>query len=256
MFFQPGMMDFYARIIPESANPATLTPSNGSAIRSHQLRRPSMNKLAPCIAEAIGTFALIFIGVGAISFAHGDLLAIALAHGLTIAVMASATMHISGGHLNPAVTFGALVSGKIDMNKAVRYWAAQLIGAAAAGFVCLMIFNREIVAEGTPALAPDVNAMKGIVIEAILTFFLVFVVFGTGIDAKGPKIGGLAIGLAVTMDILFGGPLTGAAMNPARTFGPALAASSWSAHYVYWLGPLIGGALAGLVYKTFFLDKS
>lgn len=214
-----------------------------------------MNKLASCIAEAIGTFALIFIGVGAI-YANPGLLGVAFAHGLAIAVFVSATGHISGGHLNPAVTFGALVAGKIDLNGAVRYWAAQLIGATAAGFVCLALFNRDVVVLGTPALAPDISALKGIVIEAILTFFLVFVVFGTGIDARGPKIGGLAIGLAVTMDILFGGPLTGAAMNPARTFGPALAASAWSNHYVYWLGPMIGGALAGLVYKAFILDKA
>src|SRR5206468_4603163 len=106
-----------------------------------------------------------------------------------------------------------------------------------------------------PNLGAGTGAGAGIFIEAILTFFLVFVVFGTGIDARGPKIGGLAIGLTVTLDILFGGPLTGAAMNPARTFGPALAASAWSAHYVYWLGPLIGGGAAGMVYKTFFLDK-
>lgn len=218
-----------------------------------------MNKLAPCIAEAIGTFALIFIGIGAIYLAglgKMDLLGVALAHGLTIAVFASATGHISGGHLNPAVTFGALVTGKIDMNGAVKYWASQLIGATAAGFVCLAMFNRDVVVAGTPALAPDVSAMKGIVIEAILTFFLMFVIFGTAMDERGPKLGGLAIGLAVTMDILFGGPLTGAAMNPARTFGPALAASSWGAHYVYWIGPMIGAALAALVYKTFLLKRA
>jgi MIP family channel proteins len=215
-----------------------------------------MNKLAPCIAEGIGSFALIFIGVGAINAANGDLLAVAFAHGLTIAVFASATMHISGGHLNPAVTFAALLGGKIDFSGALRYWASQLIGAAVAGFICLGLFGRDIVVAGTPNLGVGTGAGAGILIEAILTFFLVFVVFGTGIDARGPKIGGLAIGLTVTLDILFGGPLTGAAMNPARTFGPALAASAWSAHYVYWLGPLIGAAVAGLVYKTVFLSKS
>lgn len=214
-----------------------------------------MNKLAPCIAEAIGTFALIFIGVGAIN-ANPGLLGVALAHGLTIAVMVSATGHISGGHLNPAVTFGALVGGKIEMKDAARYWTSQLVGATAAGFVCLGIFDRSTVIDGTPQLAGGVGPLKGIAVEAILTFFLVFVVFGTGIDARGPKIGGLAIGLTVALDILFGGPLTGAAMNPARTFGPALAASYWSGHYVYWIGPLIGGALAGWVYKTFLFAKS
>jgi len=215
-----------------------------------------MNRLAPCIAEAIGTFALIFIGVGAIHAANGDLLAVAFAHGLTIAVFVSATGHISGGHLNPAVTFGALAGGKIGINDAILYWISQLVGASLAAFACLGLFSHEVVAAGTPQLGSSVTDLHGMVIEAILTFFLVFVVYGTAIDARGPKIGGLAIGLTITMDILFGGPLTGGAMNPARAFGPALASGTWTAHYVYWLGPLIGGALAGLVYKNFFLVKS
>jgi MIP family channel proteins len=213
-----------------------------------------MNKVASSIAEGIGTFTLIFIGVGAIH-ANPGLLGVALAHGLAIAVMVSATGHISGGHLNPAVTFGAWVGGKIGTNDAVRYWASQLIGATAAAFVCLGLFGRSVVVDGTPQLGGGTSAGAGIVIEAILTFFLVFVVFGTGIDSRGPKIGGLAIGLTVALDILFGGPLTGAAMNPARTFGPALAASFWEAHYIYWIGPLIGGGLAGWVYKTFLMGK-
>jgi MIP family channel proteins len=215
-----------------------------------------MNKLSPLVAEAIGTFALIFVGVGAIHASDGDLLAVAFAHGLTIAVFVSATMHISGGHLNPAVTLGALVGGKIELKSAARYWVAQLVGATVAGFLCLMIFNREVVVAGTPALAGDVSGMKGIVVEAVVTFFLVFVVYGTGIDERGPKIGGLAIGLTITLGILFAGPLTGGAINPARHFGPALASSAWSGFYVYWIGPAIGGAAAGLVYNNCFLKKS
>lgn len=215
-----------------------------------------MNKLSPCIAEAIGTFALIFVGVGAIRAAPDDLLAVALAHGLTIAVFVSATGHISGGHLNPAVTFGALVGGKISVSDAARYWVSQLVGASLAGFACLGLLGREAVAGGTPHLAADVTGLVGVVVEAILTFFLVFIVYGTAIDPRGPKIGGLAIGLTVALDILFGGPLTGAAMNPARTFGPALASGFWSAHYVYWAGPLLGGALAGWIYKACFLNRS
>jgi MIP family channel proteins len=213
-----------------------------------------MDKLRPCIAEAIGTFALIFIGVGAI---HADpgLLGVALAHGLTIAVFVSATMHISGGHLNPAVTLGALVGGKISTHDATRYWVSQLIGATVAGFVCLMLFGRDVVSTGTPQLGAATSDFAGIVVEAILTFFLVFVVYGTAIDTRAPKIGGLAIGAVITLDILFGGPLTGAAMNPARHFGPALASSTWSSFYVYWIGPAIGGAAAGLVYKNCFLSK-
>lgn len=214
-----------------------------------------MNKLSQCIAEAIGTFALIFIGIGAIS-ANPGLLGVALAHGLAIAVMVSATGHISGGHLNPAVTFGLLVGGKIDVSVAIRYWISQLAGATLAGFVCLALFTREVVVGGTPQLSATTGPLAGIVIEAITTFFLVFVVYGTAVDPRAPKIGGLAIGLAVTMGILFAGPLTGGALNPARTFGPALAASSWGAHYVYWVGPMLGGALAGLVYEKFLMPKN
>jgi glycerol uptake facilitator-like aquaporin len=93
-------------------------------------------------------------------------------------------------------------------------------------------------------------------IEAVLTFFLVFVVYGSAVDARAPKIGGLAIGLTVGLDILFGGPLTGAAMNPARTFGPALASGHWNNHLVYWVGPFIGGALAGIIYGRFLIKES
>ena len=221
-----------------------------------------------CVAEFIGTFALIFVGVGAIYHSAG-LLAVALAHGLTIAVMVSATGAISGGHLNPAVTFGLLIGGKMDLKRSVAYWIAQLLGAAVAGFVLLFIFTgqgdpdkggalaRTIVANGTPDLAPKgITTVQGVLIEAILTFFLVFVVYGTAVDARAPKIGGLAIGFTVALDILFGGPFTGAAMNPARTFGPALASGHWNNQWIYWVGPMLGGAAAGVVYGRFLINPS
>jgi MIP family channel proteins len=210
----------------------------------------AMNKLRSCLAEFIGTFALIFVGIGAIKTAGHDVLAVALAHGLTIAAFASATMHISGGQLNPAVTFGLLCGGHMKVVDAIYYWIAQLLGATAAAFVCLGLFARDVVVTGTPQLAIDLTPAQGILVEAILTFFLVFVVHGTAVDERGRRIAGLAIGFTVTLDILFGGPLTGAAMNPARVFGPAVAANFWKAHYVYWVGPLIGGAVAGLVYRV------
>ncbi len=215
-----------------------------------------------CVAEAIGTFALIFIGVGAIynlGAIPGGLLGIALAHGLTIAVMVSATAGISGGHLNPAVTFGLLVGGKISLKDSIAYWIAQLAGATAAGFLCVSLLGTAAVAGGTPDISttllsvPVVSTLQAIIIEAVLTFFLVFVVYGSAVDARAPKIGGLAIGLTVALDILFGGPLTGAAMNPARTFGPALASGHWNNHLVYWIGPMLGGLLAGLVYGRFLI---
>ncbi len=96
----------------------------------------------------------------------------------------------------------------------------------------------------------------GIVVEAVLTFFLVFVVYGSAVDVRAPKIGGLAIGLTIALDILFGGPITGGSMNPARNFGPALASGHWNNHYVYWVGPLIGGALAGLIYGRFLIKET
>ena len=217
-----------------------------------------------CVAEFVGTFALIFIGVGAIYHLgaiddNGGLLGIALAHGLTIAVMVSATGAISGGHLNPAVTFGLLVGGQMDLPRSIAYWLSQLLGGAMAGFllVALPLGNGAgTVASGTPSLAEGVSLGQGIVIEAVLTFFLVFVVYGSAVDSRAPRIGGLAIGLTVALDILFGGPLTGAAMNPARTFGPAVACGKWANHLVYWIGPLLGGGVAGLVYGRFLIKES
>ncbi len=215
----------------------------------------AMEKLRPCIAEFIGTFALIFVGIGAIKTAGHDVLAVALAHGLTIAAFVSATMHISGGQLNPAVTLGVLCSGHMTLGAAIRYWIAQLSGGIAAAFVCLSLFNRDVVVTGTPQLAIDLTPGQGILVEAILTFFLVFVVHGTAVDGRAHRVAGLAIGATITLDILFGGPLTGAAMNPARVFGPAVAANFWKAHYVYWLGPMIGGALGGFVYRILIERK-
>lgn len=213
------------------------------------------NAIGKCLAEGIGTFALIFIGAGSICAGQlpgvgSGLVGVALAHGLTIAVMASATGHISGGHLNPAVTFGALVTRRIAPALALGYVAAQLVGALVAAYILKRAFvgTWALVGLGTPQLDNGVGPFGGFAIEAILTFFLVFVVFGTGMDARGPKIGGLAIGGAVCLDILMGGPLTGAAMNPARALGPAMAGGVWENHWVYWAGPLLGGAMAGLVY--------
>ena len=223
--------------------------------------KPSL--LKQCVAEFIGTFTLIFIGVGAIYHLgglenNGGLLGIAFAHGLAIAVMVSATGAISGGHLNPAVTFGLLVGGQVGWAKTVAYWLSQCLGGAVAGFVMVALplgKGATTVASGTPDLGAGVGVGPAIAIEAVLTFFLVFVVYGTAVDPRAPRIGGLAIGLTVALDILFGGPLTGAAMNPARTFGPALASGHWNNHWVYWIGPLLGGGGAGLVYGRFLIKE-
>ncbi len=217
-----------------------------------------MHPLTPkLVAEFIGTFALVFVGV--LVLHHGaaaGLVGIALAHGLTIAVMASALMLISGAHFNPAVTFGLLVGKKISFGDAVAYVLVQLLAATAAAFLAVRAVPGMDLAMGTPSVAMGLSTGQAIVIEAVLTFFLALVVYGTGVDARfGGRIGGLAIGLTVTLDILAGGPLTGAAMNPARWFGPAAAAMNWTGAFVYIVGPLAGGAIAGWVYTTFLAQK-
>lgn len=208
------------------------------------------------ICEFIGTFALIFVGVGSIAsdYMTGGavgLVGIALAHGLTIAVMASATGAISGGHLNPAVTIGALSTGKIDAANAVGYIISQCLGAIAAAAtlkVCIPSAALGAVNMGTPALADGVSIGMGLATEFVLTFFLVFVIFGTAIDSRAPKVGALFIGLTVTLDIFMGGPITGAAMNPARHLGPALLGGGLQNLWLYWVGPVAGGLTAALVY--------
>ncbi len=213
------------------------------------------------LAEAVGAFTLIFIGAGAIlanEMSRGavGLPGIALAHGLAIATLVSATGHLSGGHLNPAVTGAFVITGRLPAASGVAYVIAQLIGASLAAFFLSAIFPesvRHAVMLGTPALGQGVTQGTGIMVEAVLTFLLVFTVFGTFVDARGPRAaGGLFIGLVILMDILMGGPLTGAAMNPARAFGPALFSGAWANHWVYWIGPLLGGAVAGLLYHGIY----
>ena len=213
-----------------------------------------------CVAELIGTFALCFIGAGAIctdALTNGavGLIGIAMAHGLVLSIAVSSTMAISGGQLNPAVTLALYATGRIkQLGQVLQYIVSQLVGAALAGFFLKAIFEESVwrkVHLGTPALGPGVSQGTGIFLEAILTFFLVFAVFGTAVDTRAPKLGGFGIGLTIAFDILMGGPLTGASMNPARTFGPGLAAGYWDNHLVYWIGPVLGAVVAGLLYDKF-----
>jgi aquaporin TIP len=207
------------------------------------------------LAEAIGTFTLVFAGVLAINAGTlaGDpelssLTTVALAHGLAIFVMVAALSAISGGHFNPAITLGFVVSGRLPLRRAALYWIAQLVGAVVAALIIAGAFGRQPVAEGTPALAPNVTALAGIVLELIGTFFLVLVVLGTAVDRRAPAaVFPLAIGLTIAMNIMAFGTLTGGSVNPARAFGPALISGAWADHLVYWIGPLLGGAIAGLV---------
>jgi len=209
------------------------------------------------VAEFIGAFALTFVGVGAIAVG-ADLVGVALAHGLVIAVMASAVGHISGGHFNPAVTFGFLVTGRMALPLAVVYWVAQFAGAVLAALFLTELLPeslRDPVQLGAPALAAGIGVGDGVVLEGILTFFLVWVIFATAADERGTfkSIAGLAIGFTITLGILFAGPLTGAAMNPARAFGPQLVGGHWADAWIWYLGPLLGAAAAALLYEFLYL---
>ncbi len=210
------------------------------------------------MAEFVGAFALTFIGVGAI-VAGGGLVGVALAHGLVIAVMVSAVGHVSGGHFNPAVTLGFLVTGRIKGTMAGVYWLAQFSGAFFAALIVSGVLPNELTDPaklGVPAIANGVGPGAGFLIEIILTFFLVWVIFATAADPRGTfvSIAGLAIGLTITLDILFGGPFTGAAMNPSRAFGPQLVGGYWSDAWIWYLGPAIGGMLAAIAYERLYLS--
>ena len=214
------------------------------------------------LAETIGTFGLIFFGVGAIMQQQATqslgTTGIAVAHGLAILIGVYAFGHISGGHFNPAVSFGMWVTRRIDLPKMLSYWVAQLLGATLAAFLVSHIYQGGPVDThlGTPAVDPTIGPRMGFLIEAILTFFLVITVFGVAIDSRAStSFAGLAIGFAIIADILMGGALTGAAMNPARAFGPALASGYWQDQWVYWAGPLLGGGVAAILYDRFFLAR-
>ncbi len=225
-----------------------------------------MDRIRPLIAEFIGTFTLVFIGAGAIcldSARNGavGLLGIAVAHGLALSVMISNFGHISGGHFNPAVTFGFLLTKRFDIAQTLMYWMAQCFGAMIAAFLLQAIFKHWADAThiGLPmfdsSAAPRIGVLRALMIEAILTFFLVTTVFATAVDERGAfsKFAGFGIGLTVTLDILMGGPLTGASMNPARSLGPAMVSGHWSFHWVYWVAPLLGGGFAAALYDIVYL---
>ena len=215
-------------------------------------------------SEFIGTFILVFAGCGAV-VASADvgsigLVGIALAFGIAVAVVVAATAHVSGAHINPAVTVSLLLAGKIKAGKAGAYILVQLAGAALAGLALRLLFpasSWQPVHLGATALAPHVSTLAGVGIEAVLTFFLVFTIFGTAVDPRGPGAAGaaFAIGLVVTMDIIVGGGFTGGSMNPARSFGPALVSGTWGDWWVYLVGPLVGGAIASLVYSKVLLKR-
>jgi aquaporin Z len=217
------------------------------------------------LAEALGTFAFVFVGAAVVVVNGGfpnsgiGLIGIALAHAIALSVMISATMSISGGHLNPAVTVGLLVTRRIDPASAAAYIATQLAAAALAALLVKLLLPATAVRSallGVPVIASSISLGQAIGIELILTFFLMSAVFGTAVSPNAPRVAGFGIGLVLLFDILVGGPLTGAAMNPARAFGPAVVAGQWLGHVVYWIGPLAGAILAALVWEYGLLPKA
>lgn len=209
------------------------------------------------IAEFIGTFALVFVGGGAImmvQFTNNNvgLLPVALAHGLILAMMVSAFMNVSGGHFNPAVTTALLVARRITPTVAGVHIVAQLIGGVVAAFALKMTMPTAVFAAtqaGGQSIALEITMSQAIILEAIATFFLMNVIYGTAVNSAAPKIGGLAIGLTIAADILAIGPLTGASMNPARSFGPAIVSGVLAGQVVYWIGPIIGAIAAAMLWE-------
>jgi len=217
-------------------------------------------------AEFFGTFALVFFGVGALcanEFLHGSgsgILGAALAEGIAVAIVFAALGRISGGHCNPAVTIGFWVTKRIGTLEVLGYWIAQFLGAIAAAYLLRWIIPDDTWTRalgGTPTLVADFTRLPAMVLEAVLTFFLVLIFFSAtpNTDGEISSLAGWAIGLAYTAGILVATPFTGGALNPARAFGPALASSHWNNHGVYWVGPLAGGFLAGLLYDAIFAKK-
>jgi MIP family channel proteins len=210
------------------------------------------------VAEFIGVFALVFVGGGAIMMSHDQpvgLVAIALAHGLILGILISATMRISG-HLNPAVTLGFLATRRIDAVMAGVHIVAQLLGAMVAAYALRALIPAEVfdaTRGGGQSVALSISTGQAIAIEAIATFFLTFAVFGTAVDQKGPKLGGFAIGATLSAFILAIGPLTGASLNPARSFGPAVASGTFEGLLIYFVGPIVGAVAAALIYEATFL---
>ncbi len=219
--------------------------------------------LRPLVAEFVGTALFVFLGVASIvvnAVSNNALgtVGISLAHGVGLAVLVTMTMSISGGHLNPAVSVSLWLAQKIDGPTLGKYVVAQLLGAVVGALLVKGLYPTmagKVTSLGTPQLAGTLGLFEGIGIEAVLTFVLVSAVFGTAVSAQAPKVGGLGIGLALFVCALVGGGLTGAALNPARAFGPALVAWEWHGQAVYWFGPLLGATAAGALWKFILLPR-
>ena len=225
-----------------------------------------MTNFRSCLAEFLGTFFLCFAGIAAILSttpavgSGAGIVGIALAHGLALSIAVNAFGGISGAHFNPAVTSGFLVTGRIKPGLAVAYVIVQLLGATTAAGFCRVIFPAAAVSAanlGIPLPAAWATTSVVLTAEFIMTFLLMTAIFGTAVDERGKavKIGGFGIGLTVAFDILAGGAVTGASMNPARSFGPALEMNYWTWHWAYWVAPIAGAVVAALIYDKLLLEK-
>lgn len=211
----------------------------------------------PALAEFIGTFTLTFIGAGAGALAAASgigVLGVALAHGVALMVIIYAWGGISGAHVNPAVTLGLALTRKISWGTLGFYWAAQFAGATAAAYLLAYLVGADSGLGATVGTLTTADPVKAVIVETLLTFFLVTAVFGTAVNGRNGNAAGFAIGFVLVMDILMGGPLTGASMNPARTLGPALATADFSYLWIYLVGPFLGAALAAFLYDRVFLS--
>ena len=214
-------------------------------------------------AELLGTFVFVLVGAGSalgsvslVGANSGSLILVAaLANGLGLAVAVTATLKISGGSLNPAVSIALWTVRKLKTREMVAYIVAEIVGAFLAGAALIAAFPSDLGTAanwGAPALNSAVSSWQGIAIEALMTFVLMFVIYGTAVDARAPQVGGFAIGLAVLVDVLVAGNLTGAAMNPARAYGPMMAGLSFPGYwYIYTIGPVVGAVLAAFAYRYF-----
>ena len=210
-------------------------------------------------AEFIGAFTLTFFGAAALMVGSGGLVGVALVYGLAVALMITALGHISGGHFNPAITLGFLITRRIEAGLAGVYWLMQLAGATVAALLLWWIFPSDAIAParlGAPLLHPSIGQGAGFMLEAIMTGFLVLAFFATAVDERGAfkAVAGFGIGLVITVDVLAGGPLTGGAMNPARAFGPEVVYNVWASYtWIYYAGPAAGAVVAALLYEWLYL---
>lgn len=217
--------------------------------------------LRPLAAEFLGTFGFVFVaaGVTVINAARNDMFGFGgagFAQAAAFAVLVTATMRISGGHLNPAVTFAVWMAGRIKTQRAALYIVSQLAAAVVAVLCVAEIFPSgaaHMAGYGVPRIAQDVTLTQAVLLEAILTLCLVSAVFGTAISRQAPQVGGFAVGLVLLFAGFVAGPITGAALNPARAFGPALLALDWHGHLAYWLGPLLGAAVGAFLWGKLLL---